>query len=66
MNILQISSLLGHSSVETTMKYLDITTEQEKEALITLQDEKVQNVSPKWNPKKDTLSEICGLRKLKK
>ena len=30
MNILQISSLLGHSSIETTMKYLDITTEQEK------------------------------------
>lgn len=66
MNIVQISFLLGHSSVETTMVYLDITTEQEMKALATLEDEKNQNVSAKWNPEKDTLSDICGLRKLKK
>lgn len=66
MNIVQISFLLGHSSVETTMVYLDITTEQEMEALATLEDEKIQNVSAKWDVQKDTLSEICGLRKLKK
>ena len=66
MNIVQISFLLGHSSVETTMVYLDITTEQEMKALATLEDEKNQNVSVKWNPEKDTLSDICGLRKLKK
>lgn len=66
MNIVQISFLLGHSSVETTMVYLDITTEQEMKALATLEDEKNQNVSAKWNPEKDTLSELCGLRKLKK
>lgn len=66
MNIVQISFLLGHSSVETTMVYLDITTEQEMKALATLEDEKNQNVSVKWDTQKDTLSEICGLRKLKK
>lgn len=33
---IQISFLLGHSSVETTMVYLDITTEQEMTALATL------------------------------
>ena len=65
MNIVQISFLLGHSSVETTMAYLDITTEQEMKALETIEGEKNQNVSPKWNPKKDTLSDLCGLRKLK-
>lgn len=64
MNIVQISFLLGHASVETTMAYLDITTEQEMKALATLEDEKNQNVSVKWNPNKDTLSDICGLRKL--
>lgn len=48
------------------MVYLDITTEQEMKALATLENEKNQNVSVKWNPEKDTLSDICGLRKLKK
>lgn len=65
MNIVQISFLLGHSSVETTMVYLDITTEQETAALATIEGEKNQKVSAKWNPKKDTLSDLCGLRKPK-
>ena len=53
-------------AVETTMVYLDITTEQEMKALATLAGEKNQNVSVKWDPSKDTLSDICGLRKLAK
>ena len=65
MNVVQISFLLGHSSVETTMVYLDITTEQEMAALATLEGEKNQKVSAKWNSKKDTLSDLCGLRKPK-
>lgn len=65
MNIVQISFLLGHASVETTMVYLDITTEKEYEALATLESEKQHNIKPKWNPETDTLSAICGLRKLK-
>ena len=48
------------------MVYLDITTEQEMKALATLEDEKNQNVSVKWDPSKDTLSDFCGLRKLAK
>ena len=39
MNIVQISFLLGHSNIQTTMGYLDITTEQEAKALATLEDE---------------------------
>ena len=66
MNIVQISFLLGHSSVDTTMVYLDITTEQEMKALATLEDEKNQNVSVKWDPSKDTLSDLCRLRKMAK
>ncbi|MCM1345397.1 MAG: site-specific integrase [Muribaculaceae bacterium] len=65
MNIVQISFLLGHSSVETTMAYLDITTEQELKALETIEDEKNKNVSPKWDSQKDTLFNLCGLRKPK-
>ena len=35
MNIVQISFLLGHEQLDTTMIYLDITTEQETKALAT-------------------------------
>ncbi len=64
MNIAQISFLLGHSQLETTMVYLDITMEQEAAALATLEDENDRNAVPKWNPDTDSLSSICGLRKL--
>jgi site-specific recombinase XerD len=39
MNIVQISFLLGHEQLQTTMVYLDITIEQELKALATLEDE---------------------------
>ncbi|ETR69181.1 MAG: hypothetical protein OMM_09825, partial [Candidatus Magnetoglobus multicellularis str. Araruama] len=38
MNIVQISFLLGHEQLQTTMIYIDITTEQELKALATLED----------------------------
>ena len=66
INIVQISFLLGHEQLDTTMRYLDITTEQEVAALSTLEEERHKNVRPKWNPEKDSLSAICALRKLKK
>lgn len=66
MNIVQISLLLGHEHLETTMIYLDITTEQEASALATLQDEMAQNTVPKWNPDKDSLASLCGLRRPQK
>ena len=66
INIIQISFLLGHEQMETTMRYLDITTEQEAAALATLEEEHHKDVKPKWNPEKDSLAAICNLRKIKK
>lgn len=43
MNIIQISFLLGHANLQTTMVYLDITTEQKSKALATLEDENQRN-----------------------
>ena len=36
MNIVQISFLLGHEQLQTTMVYLDITAEEKAKALATL------------------------------
>ncbi len=44
MNIVQISFLLGHEQLQTTMVYLDITIEQELKALATLEDENDKKV----------------------
>ena len=61
MNILQISFLLGHATVHTTMQYLDVTTEQESKALATLEDEKERKMPKKWKGKENSLLALCGL-----
>jgi len=65
MNIVQISFLLGHSNIQTTMVYLDITTEQEAKALATLEDEDKKNVSKKWKSNNGSLAAFCGTHAIK-
>lgn len=62
MNVAQISFLLGHESVDTTMRYLDITTEDKREALATLENEQEKRVSKKWKNDDGTLAGFCGLK----
>lgn len=63
LNIVQISFLLGHEQLETTMKYLDVTTEQEAKALATLEDEDEQKISKKWKNKSTiNLKGFCGIK----
>ncbi|MFI3306935.1 MAG: tyrosine-type recombinase/integrase [Mycoplasmatota bacterium] len=49
INIVQISYLLGHENLETTMVYLEITTEQKAIALSSIDDN--ENIIKKWNDK---------------
>ena len=65
MNIVQISFLLGHEQLETTMKYLDITTEQQAEALATLEDEKSRTMPKKWKTADGGLASFCGVKQMK-
>lgn len=65
INIVQISMLLGHAQLETTMIYLDITLEQEAEALATLEDENDKSVSKRWKSSGKSLASLCGVRHLK-
>ena len=66
MNIVQISFLLGHAQIETTMIYLDVTTEAERKAMATLEDETDTKVAKKWKNGNGDLSSFCGLRRLAK
>ena len=58
----KISFLLGHEQLETTMRYLDITTEDKIKALATLEDECQKTVPKKWKNKSSTLTDFCGLK----
>lgn len=64
MNIAQISYLLGHESIQTTMIYLDITTEQEAKALETLENENQKKTQKKWKTDESEayLESFLGLR----
>lgn len=62
MNIVQISFLLGHENLQTTMVYLDVTLKQVSEALATLETEKDKTVTPKWKNEDGSLVDFCGLR----
>lgn len=66
MNIVQISFLLGHEQLQTTMVYMDITIEQELKALATLEDERNKKAPKKWKNKKGGLAEFCGIKSMKK
>lgn len=63
INIVQISFLLGHAQLQTTMVYLDISKEQEREALATLETEKDKKTVPKWKGKSENLKNFCGVGK---
>lgn len=62
MNIVQISHLLGHEQLETTMLYLDVTLEEERRALVTLESEEEKKITPKWKSPNGSLLEFCGLK----
>jgi len=66
MNIVQISFLLGHAQLQTTMIYLDITTEQEEKALATLETENEKSILKKWHNDSGGLSDFCGVRQMKR
>ena len=62
MNIVQISLLLGHEQLETTLIYLDVSLEQKADALATLEEENTRNTPKKWKGNGSTLASFCGVR----
>jgi len=68
MNIVQISLLLGHEQLETTMVYLDVTLEQKAIALGCIEEEHGGNIPKKWKGllSQRSLSAFCGVKSLKK
>ena len=66
VNIVQISLLLGHANLETTMIYLDITLDQKLTALITVKCDSSDGIAKKWKNSGASLAELCGVKKIRK
>ncbi len=60
MNVVQVSFLLGHAQLETTMRYLDISKDEKLKAMATLESEKQSSVPKKWRSSGASLKKLCG------
>lgn len=58
MNIVQLSKILGHESLETTMQYLDISEQAIKKAMLSIVDDGIRNLPKKWKHDNGKLSEM--------
>jgi site-specific recombinase XerD len=62
LNVLQVSFLLGHAQLATTMVYLDISTEEKANAMATLESETDKKITKKWKAPGGSLTDFCGLK----
>lgn len=63
LSIVEVQFLLGHEQIETTMKYLDITTREKVNALATLENETEKKMEKKWKDSQGSLVDFCGLKR---
>jgi site-specific recombinase XerD len=65
LNIVAIQRLMGHSDINTTMRYIFVSIEQKNQALAMLEDDVIKDTSKRWKNvrKKKDLLEYLGLKK---
>lgn len=64
LNIAQVSKLLGHADISTTMVYLDINEEMISCAVKDRMDDNIKNVKPIWNKTNSkSLRSVFGIKR---
>ncbi|AYD47379.1 tyrosine-type recombinase/integrase [Arachidicoccus soli] len=62
INIVEIKELMGHSSLQSTMVYQDVTEEQKKAAIETLEDTVTKAMKKKWKlPENKGVAAMFGI-----
>lgn len=51
LNIAQISKMLGHKSIDTTMHYFGFTISMQEQAILKIESAVASSVQPKWKTK---------------
>lgn len=62
MSVFQISKMLGHQSVNTTMTYLGFTPKLREEAVKKLEIEEITDIRPIWKGRTTSLEALFGLK----
>ncbi|WP_372776642.1 tyrosine-type recombinase/integrase [Mangrovibacterium sp.] len=64
LSIVAIQRLMGHADINTTMRYIFVSTEQKNKALETLDDDVIKETGKKWKKisPKQSLLEYLGLK----
>ena len=58
MNVFQISKMLGHESVETTMTYLGVTVSMTDKAIQTVESTAAKSIKPIWKKNINKLQDL--------
>ncbi|NCC02279.1 MAG: integrase [Clostridia bacterium] len=62
INIVEIKELMGHASLTSTMVYQDVTDDQKKEAIKSLENNVTQTMKKKWTmPENRSLTTMFGI-----
>lgn len=63
INIVEIKELMGHASLTSTMVYQDVTDEQKKDAIKSLENNVTQTLEKKWKmPTNRSLAAMIGIK----
>ena len=63
MRIEQVSKMLGHQNIKTTMDYIGITDKMREEAIENLEDNATKIIKPLWKKDDKKLAELFGISK---
>lgn len=58
VNIAQLSKIMGHEQLATTMIYLDVTTDMKTRAMMEMEDLKMRSIPRKWSDNESSLTDL--------
>jgi len=60
MRIEQVSKMLGHQNIKTTMDYIGITDKMREEAIQNLEDNATKSIKPLWKKDDKKIAQLFG------
>ncbi len=58
MNVFQISKILGHENLSTTMCYVDVSLSKKEASLMAIENDEDKSIKPKWPTDDESLKDL--------